>query len=501
LDGDGPLASGDTGFPVYVSPVSRIVPPDLGLFPTSIYNNLTTLLLTCDECTNRTVRAALQLSCGIQNLDTNFTRTSVAGTRRVKLEATEAPNEFTVTFDGVGLAIGATYALCLKYEANSQGNSGITLYVSSVLDVRPISASSTTITKGKFSLQLKCGEFCMISGANQTATLPSLALAVNCTERLLERGLKGTVAYGDPLVERDGVWYTAVSAADLRVGENFHVCLDYDADGEEFAMGSTGFVIYTSPSEVPKPHVVQPSTTASVSLLCDECTNATAIYLSTECDVTAHELNPYVPSMSFAGPIEYLTASTVGWEVTMDTTNLTLGSFYSVCLDLDGEDAALPFGNTGVLLYVTGAFLLHPAVYADRRSVYIDCKVCTSETMLYLSLECDATTMDADIVPEPGSHTGAEALNRHGAFWVAHVDASGLDAGRFYAVCVDQDGTAPGVGMGDTGLRVYMSGVQHVTAAIQRGVNQTVNFVCEGCSETRPRILLHHATSAATLPR
>jgi hypothetical protein len=90
--------------------------------------------------------------------------------------------------------------------------------------------------------------------------------------------------------------------------------------------------------------------------------------------------------------------------------------------------------------------------------------------------------------------TRASSFLRYGeTSWALHLDTSELILGKTYAFCADWDGSGTDFSVGDTGNRVYVSGVVGFAGAstIFRGAKQPLYLSCvaDGCTTDMTAVL------------
>ena len=75
---------------------------------------------------------------------------------------------------------------------------------------------------------------------------------------------------------------------------------------------------------------------------------------------------------------------------------------------------------------------------------------------------CDSSVSDGQMAAYGNENTGSVALvQRSGDLWaIENLHATELIAGRSYGICIDMDGPVSTLSFGDTGLLVYITGLQ-----------------------------------------
>ena len=76
-------------------------------------------------------------------------------------------------------------------------------------------------------------------------------------------------------------------------------------------------------------------------------------------------------------------------------------------------------------------------ILGTQQSIRFSCQSCSSSTEIYLATACD-TAASSSVAAIPGSRTASVGLQGGQGTWEALLDASVLQGGRDYRLCVDQ---------------------------------------------------------------
>ncbi|CAK0860657.1 unnamed protein product, partial [Prorocentrum cordatum] len=221
----------------------------------------------------------------------------------------------------------------------------------------------------------------------------------------------------------------------------------------------------------------------------------------------------YVPAAGTA-LAQFEHVSDALFSLTWNTSVLDGGKHYRLCVDLDGDEAALGFGDAGIDVYATPASesLTRAVLPEDGQQVTVRCSAgCTAGTLGHLvdTLASGGCNDTAATDPAALRERLAARSELRSSVWDFDVDARGLLEGFHYIVCLDLDGAEDSDRAGDTGLAVYVSPVSHaaVTATGDRVVRpapgQQLSLTCAGCSSSTEAVLMdtcadgHAAASAA----
>eukprot|EP00434_Breviolum_minutum_P028026 symbB.v1.2.024794.t1/scaffold2372.1/size80857/4 len=304
-------------------------------------------------------------------------------------------------------------------------------------------------------------------------------------------------------------WIWTLDATNLEAGKQFRICADIDGATGTKPFGDTALKIYTSPFSEVVTKGINVAAPQTVYVRCSSgCTETARAYLALRsntptnlfvkvCDSTVNdgvmdsfgnENTGSVPLVHHGGDL---------WAIeNIDATSLIAGRYYGICVDMDGAVSTLSFGDTGLLVYVTGLEGISPKaiLQAFGQEIQLTCPYCNPDndiTQAYISLECDTSlyfgfnlpataqvNSPTNRLPGPGGVTTPEATR-------LYIDATQLDLGGVYHLCMDLDGSNAKMGMGDTGFLVYVTSMSALKPwGILPAVNQTVVMTCpSGCTD------------------
>eukprot|EP00913_Durusdinium_trenchii_P026139 g24521.t1 len=114
----------------------------------------------------------------------------------------------------------------------------------------------------------------------------------------------------------------------------------------------------------------------------------------------------------------------------IDASMLEIGHAYTVCIDLGANYTA---GSSGFVAYVSGVTSADPFVYpTSQHSFTLTCDGCSDTTQIFLGTEeCQVLWSPRAILATAG------VLD-----WTSYLDATALQVGMYYQLCVDLDGEA-----------------------------------------------------------
>jgi len=157
-----------------------------------------------------------------------------------------------------------------------------------------------------------------------------------------------------------------------------------------------------------------------------------------------------------------LSGSNPTFSLTLDTSELTPGRHYRLCLKLDRDDASGSFLDAGQAVYVTG---VRSSVFASiaaavSQPYMVECpEGCSTDTRLYLALACDYQDSDGvrQAVPTFASPSVALVPGVDPGDFTTTLNTSALSVGATYRVCADLDGVATSLAFGDTAVEVVLT--------------------------------------------
>ncbi|CAD7953858.1 unnamed protein product [Amoebophrya sp. A120] len=151
-----------------------------------------------------------------------------------------------------------------------------------------------------------------------------------------------------------------LDAALLTSGNRYKVCLDLDGRNGTLPFGYTELSTYITGATLAFDTSIPALPSQQFTVYCSVCTSATTLYLAAKsvgCDTTdfdAGQVSQGASSSGFAPFVLQSTTSTTKlWSVTVDASALTVGSYYTICTDLDGTATALASGDAQQFVYIS----------------------------------------------------------------------------------------------------------------------------------------------------
>ncbi|CAK0796449.1 unnamed protein product, partial [Prorocentrum cordatum] len=282
-------------------------------------------------------------------------------------------------------------------------------------------------------------------------------------------------------------WSFPVDARSLVAGLVYRICTDLDGDAQDarpapstnhsngtlpaapaagLSAGDTGLTVYVSGVQGLGVAAVRRGSAEVVPLSClagcvsDPSIPAyTAVYLATACDSSESD-GDHSADANLSTASAFLSAAT---EAELDTSNLTVGSHYVLCADMDGA-GPLAFGSTGLQVYVIGDLNVEQGTVfrGPLQNLTLTCTSgCSGASTGYLGTSCDSAWTDGVRGVRPGRATASRSFQDVGSnsTWPLTLDTTYLESGRYYRICVDLDGQASSQSYGDSSLQVYVSPV------------------------------------------
>jgi len=293
----------------------------------------------------------------------------------------------------------------------------------------------------------------------------------------------------------------------MLVGGHYWLCTDLDGPGPKY-VGDSGYKIYVTP--VPTEYIGAVPTQAgqTITFTCNGCTTETYAYLTrlrgdepTGChDTRTGTTRPRVDNTgnenNAPAKLTLVSAATNQWSLSFDAGPFYQGELYILCIDLDGDlttfyngaSYTLFYGNTGAHLFlslVSGLLYRRILPQANQRINYVTpFGGQTTDIRIYLvhlygmcEYDSNSGVMTADGDRRTRSY---EWLNQAGQ-WHSIVDASALQNGMVYRICMDYDGIGNEKYFADTFQQVYVLDMAIVTPGIIQAVGQQVFLTCVHC--------------------
>lgn len=470
--------------------------------------------------------------------------------------------DWTVTFDTSGLKPGDSYLLCVDYD----GPGALTFAnaYDGVLKINPIFAEKPALeAAASVSLPLTCAS-CNLSTIIYLATACNVDAVIsgnkeNCQtwwnlvppqtcSQLLEANFPTNTGFVRLSPRTDGLpgsrWLADLDTSGLTVGVNYRLCADLDGGFTEQGFLDVGQVMITgvqaaqrSISTAATRHEWSGGSNQALVLSCSSyCTTGTTlVYLASTCDsssdnsvlktaVAGEQSAPVTLDVLSSWTTELLPQRTVTlhgqdsgtselfiltsvdatkYIAMLDTSGLTNGQFYKLCVDHDGGGNWF-VGDTGLTLLATDLVV---DVSIDRglhQALSINCTSGCSNIMAFLSLRCDEVVLSSSSFSNAYEGTLPSSLSRFGGprifsgqdtdnettddtpsiitgdTYNLYLDTSVLQLGQTYALCVDYDGYSSTFELGDSGHRVYVTGVFGFGdgGVIFKAQNQMVEIRC-----------------------
>jgi len=197
------------------------------------------------------------------------------------------------------------------------------------------------------------------------------------------------------------------------------------------------------------------------------------------------DLHPGLVTAAGAALTPNAALSPVGqeWYVTIDTSSLTAGKYYHLCVDLLG---VAPPGCTVLKVFMSSLQASTQTIgLAAGQSVNFSCaSACTTSSSVFLARNCSTGYLGPKT---PATHLVATSGN----LWSAVLQADALIGGFRYQMCIDMDGTGT-LQTGPSQVVVYVSGVSRVFPNFLTDGEQQVLLECGQdviCRSSRVRLV------------
>jgi len=469
--------------------------------------------------------------------------------------------DFTVTFDTSALKAGESYVLCVDYDG--PGSLTFANAYDGVVKMNPIvpespalEASSTatlplTCNACNLStiiyLATACNVDAVISGNKEFCQVSWNLVPPQTCSNLLEANFPTNSGFVRlfPRTTLPGTdrWLAYLDTSGLTVGVVYRLCSDLDGGFTEQGFLDVGQVIITgiqkaqrSISTAATRHEWTGGSKQAFIFTCSsECTvGTTLVYLASMCDsssdsnplktaVAGEQTAPVTIELLTSWTTELLPQRTVvlygqdnsaevfifggagtKYIVMLDTSELTIGQFYKMCVDHDGTSGWF-VGDTGLRVLATDLVVDVSIQRGSHEALSVNCTSGCSSLMAFLSVNCDEVTLGqvATAFANAAEGTLPNTLSRFsgprlfsgqdtdnetvtdtpsiitGDTYTLYLDTSVLQLGQTYALCVDYDGYGSTAEVGDSGRRVYVTGVtQLLDEKIWKATNQVVQLRC-----------------------
>ncbi|CAK9035132.1 unnamed protein product, partial [Durusdinium trenchii] len=485
VDMDGAVSTlgfGDTGFMIYVSGLE-------GISPSAIRQAFAQeIQLTCPYCNpnNDITQAYISLECDT-TLYFGFNLPATTGvnspTNRLPGPGgSTTPDATKLYIDARELDLGGVYHLCMDLDGSNakmgMGDTSFLVYVTTMTAINPwgiLPAQNQTVV-------MTCPSGCSDASAAYVGSY--------CDE---------TVKNGEmTAVTGERTTHGSFTKPRMTPGKHYSFCTDLDGSNTYLPWGNADLPIYISPVNKTWYNGFYSSATAELRLNCESCSIDSRVYIIDEqyfcdhLDFGGQKTGSADQSSSVATTPLGGTAGVV--LAFVDSTALTPGLRFRICVDLDGVATDYAFGDTGFQVYMASVTASGGTISAAAGQVLtMTCSGCSTDTMAYLAVTCDGTITDGNIVANGAMNTAAVNLAGASPDWTATIDASSLQAGRHYTLCTDLDGSTGTNPMGANDFLWYVtgsSGIPHYKFGLkqQKGVtrksSETLIFDCPQCSNS-----------------
>lgn len=255
--------------------------------------------------------------------------------------------------------------------------------------------------------------------------------------------------------------------------------------------GNTGHLVYvTAVSALLQGASVTRSGKRDFRLRCSTasaCRTVADAYLATRCDsfaqaAAANGSDPSAAQLagrrSNTAKMQAVVGSRYERSVVLQMDGLQPGRLYKLCTDLDGifgpGSTILTSGESGVSVYITPLSTLGPPLVVPARassSVLLDgCGTyCSAASVGYLAATC-APNFACEKYPIA---TPLRLTNQR--WWLDLPRESSLVPFAYYSVCLDIDGPAGYLVSGDTGQKMYISGLPSKSLVVRLSHTTNIN--------------------------
>ncbi|CAE8599504.1 unnamed protein product, partial [Polarella glacialis] len=406
------------------------------------------------------------------------------------------------------LGMGAMYRICVDLDGDSPsiiggqtveltfGWTGLEVYLSTVIDITPrkLTASSNQVLQlsctgggcsGATVVYLSSEGFCDIANKVGVSTITSSARTASA--RVYIQSLK---------------YYVDFDCSGLKLGDLYNLCVDVDGVSTDVAFGNTGVKVWVGgPMAFYLWNSVLVAAGQSLILDCAlGCSNQSTAYLALDCDSTSFDgakaAVAGTSTKSYVFKEDPLQRKPSYLQIDIDSSGLTTGTHYRLCVDMDGRGLDQASGDSGLTVYANPFVPLGPLTLNKGLTTRLplSCPVvgCSTATMVYLSTACDTTVNGpfAGAAANGAQQTASATLVANGNSWELPQDTSLLTEGGFYYICCDLDGIPIANNKPDTNplkvgvaLEVYITGVFGTpTDMVQCLQQQSVLLNCPTCT-------------------
>jgi hypothetical protein len=270
-------------------------------------------------------------------------------------------SQWSFITDASSLAPGRNYKVCIDLDGWASelqaGDTTLSVYIN---DAKPASASIPALRPSENqSLFFTCPTGCSV------ASTAFVALTnVSCNGGT-QRGVDGVTTSALTPSRSDAgssLFELSVNATSLIEGKYYTLCIDTDGFYTDLDFGATNIFAYISPTSMVSPLTAQRDIEQVLTITCTICSYDTMVYLATICDSSHGDGALPDQRKSATAACQFSTASTSTeppeplantWLAALDAKDLTAGSYYKLCIDVDGQGDAYSYGDTGFSIYVS----------------------------------------------------------------------------------------------------------------------------------------------------
>lgn len=472
LDGGGPLAFGDTGLRVFMSPISDVS-------STVVAGTASVdVAFECEVGCSLRSRAFL----GIGGCDTRVT--APVTIRGNGLQWTTASKFWKATLDGSALLPGSSYVLCISLDPPLHGDPTPAEYgpVGTVFASPIESADPAVAVRDSAEFGVSCAV-----NALRGCLEAKVLLAMECGPDMASLDAEPLFSTAGLRVNRlpqDTAFRIRLRTSHLQPGKRYKLCVDVDGPGP-IAFAFSGVEVLASPVASLSPLRIQPSDERVLFTLdCAACTSRTTISLSEQCGVTRvasasrvygtleparawlYQANQTTVSTSMVNP--FAPTGTRNWYAEVTVGKLRPCEDVLLCIDIDGAGGTLDV-DTGIRVATSCASVEDVAIYPGTGTLPITCGLCVTGATAWLAEDCATSGTTA---------TAASTVEQKLESGVLHYDASSMRFGRQYDLCIDVDGKLGPRGARTAGPRLFLSPATHVAT---RSLSATSREVLLGC--------------------
>ncbi|CAJ1368407.1 unnamed protein product [Effrenium voratum] len=398
----GTEAPGESGFTVYGTGVSAISPVTIG------QNTTQRMILNCSATggCSTDMRGYVALGTCADRGD-GLQAAGLENSASAKVSAAMGGNSFELVLDTSFLAFGLHLRLCVDPD----GAGPLLFGTAGVVYLSPASNATPAVQAGNTANQVAL----ICEGCS---TSSSLLLASDCGDRVDAVNLSwGTAA--TTLSLDSGLTWAEVDATGLAAGAHYRICTDLDGTDGSMLAGDTALEAYVTPVTECIKCAVRPLAAQLLVLSCPSCEGPSA-------------------TIDGRNNSNYTINGTEELEEMMES-NLLPSYDFKARLFLAATSCASRPKTRLAAARVKGCGT-GGAGMED---------ICNSSAIA-------GTPMAGEVRVETDVNSYEASVTHLDTFYVAKVDATGLEPGKEYLLCLDLDGHEGPQRYGDTGLRVLL---------------------------------------------